>query len=155
MTTNAMAPCGAARFVCGLFFGIFDICTRFFPRIRQDLRGLPIAKKRSRVYNERYGLRPSPHGESFAWSLPQPAGIDSRHRAASFLVRRSTSNNQAMLDQIQLRKHIHTLNSAGEAARRDVIHSLKSHEAEEWAQVPPAIIRSLVTSLRQQLPKHE
>jgi HEAT repeat protein len=60
-----------------------------------------------------------------------------------------------MLDHGQLHKLIQALNSGTEPARRDAIHALKLHEAEEWAAVPLEIIRPLVTALRHQLPKSQ
>jgi HEAT repeat protein len=60
-----------------------------------------------------------------------------------------------MLEPGQLRRQIQALNSGNESMRRDAIHALKQHERTEWDSVPAEITRTLVDSLRKQLPKSQ
>src|ERR1019366_1579277 len=66
-----------------------------------------------------------------------------------------TKKAENMLDHGRIQKQIQALNSGTEPARRDTIHALKLHEAEEWAAMPLDVIRPLVTALRHQLRKSQ
>ena len=56
-----------------------------------------------------------------------------------------------MIQLGELRRHSKELNSVDDASRRQAIHSLGSYEEQEWATVPPEVIRTLVDSLQRQL----
>jgi HEAT repeat protein len=56
-----------------------------------------------------------------------------------------------MLDLDQLHDLIQTLDKGDETSRQQAIHSLKLHEEQEWASVPPKVINSLVKSLQKQV----
>jgi HEAT repeat protein len=56
-----------------------------------------------------------------------------------------------MLDLGQLRHHIKTLNAGDKSFWPEAIHSLKGHEAREWATAPLEVVGPLVESLRCQL----
>src|SRR6476620_7658533 len=51
----------------------------------------------------------------------------------------------------QLRHHIQALNKGDENSRQKAIHSLKTHNEEEWAAAPDEVIPPLVKSLQSQL----
>lgn len=56
-----------------------------------------------------------------------------------------------MLDMGQLSQDIHALNEGNDRTRRQALHSLKDHEAKEWAGVSVEVIALLVGSLQRQL----
>ncbi len=62
-----------------------------------------------------------------------------------------TQQGRDMLDLRQLRNDIQELDKGDEAACREVLHSLKEHEAQDWAAAPLPVIHSLVRSLQDQL----
>lgn len=60
-----------------------------------------------------------------------------------------------MVDTSQLRKQISTLDKGDDAARRQVLSTLRQHGDQEWVSAPPDAIHSLVESLRHQLQSHQ
>jgi HEAT repeat protein len=56
-----------------------------------------------------------------------------------------------MLELAQLHQHIKTLHSGDESTRRQVLHTLRNHEPQEWEKVPEEVVHSLVEALKSQL----
>src|SRR5207302_1423109 len=77
---------------------------------------------------------------------PQPFYSD-----GSFSTYCPTQQGRAMLDLRQLRNDIQALDEGDEAACGQALHSLKQHEAQDWATAPPPVINSLVGSLQERL----
>jgi HEAT repeat protein len=56
-----------------------------------------------------------------------------------------------MLDLVELRRHVQTLDRGDDNARRQALHSLAAHGEQEWATAPAEAVHSLVRSLQQLL----
>src|SRR4029077_17473979 len=63
-----------------------------------------------------------------------------------------TRQARKMVEIGQLRKQIQTLEKGDEAARRQVIQTLRGYEEKDWAAASPEVLQPLVESLLHQLP---